>query len=127
MTFRTARAELRIAPFAAGVALVAALARPASAATWADARSTPHLRDLVAIDRTGEAGWLFGREDVAGDGLDMFGAGERAVDLRSAYAARDPRRFWLRAYVSSEQAPDDGLRVYVFIDRDDDRDTGGSA
>ncbi|HTV22455.1 MAG TPA: OmpA family protein [Polyangiaceae bacterium] len=127
MTFRTARAGLRTALLAAGAGLVAAIPRPALAATWADARTTPHLRDLVALDRTGETGWLFGREDVAGDGVDTFGASERAIDLRSVYAARDAERFWLRAYVASDRAPDAELSVFVFVDRDDDRRTGGSA
>jgi hypothetical protein len=120
------RLELRTALCAAGACLVAALPRPALAA-WADERTTPHLRDLVALDRTGEAGWLFGREDVAGDGVDTFAASEQAVDLRSVYAARDDERLWLRAYVASEQAPAADLKVFVFIDRDDDRRTGGSA
>jgi OOP family OmpA-OmpF porin len=125
MMNRTARAGLRTALFAAGAGLVA-LPRPALAA-WADERTTPHLRDLVALDRTGEAGWLFGREDVAGDGLGTFGASEQAVDLRSVYAARDAERLWLRAYVASEQAPAADLKVFIFIDRDDNRRTGGSA
>jgi outer membrane protein OmpA-like peptidoglycan-associated protein len=126
MMIRTAHAGLRIALLAAGACLVAALPRPALAA-WADERTTPHLRDLVALDRTGEAGWLFGREDVAGDGLGTFGASEQAVDLRSVYAARDAQRLWLRAYVASEQTPPADLKVFIFIDRDDDRRTGGSA
>lgn len=126
MMIRTARPGLRTALLAAGACLVAALPRTALAA-WADERTTPHLGDLVALDRTGEAGWLFGREDVAGDGLGTFGASEQALDLRSVYAARDAERFWLRAYVASEQAPAAELKVFVFIDRDDDRRTGGSA
>jgi OmpA-OmpF porin, OOP family len=104
-----------------------ALASPARAATWADERTTPHLRDLVVIDRTGEAGWLFGSEDVAGDGLTRFEASERGVDVRTAYVAVDAGRLWLRAYVSSEQPPDPELRVYFFIDTDDNEHTGGSA
>jgi OOP family OmpA-OmpF porin len=99
----------------------------ALAATWVDERTTPYLLDLVVIDRTGEAGWVFGPEDVAGDGLAMFGPDERAVDVRSAYAASEDGRLWLRAYVSSELAPDPTLRVYFFIDSDDDRRTGSSA
>jgi OOP family OmpA-OmpF porin len=126
MMIRTARTGLRIALLAASACLVSALPRPALAA-WADERTTPHLRDLVVLDRTGEAGWLFGREDVAGDGLGTFGASEQAVDLRSVYAARDAQRLWLRAYVASEQAPAANLKVFIFIDRDDDRRTGGSA
>jgi outer membrane protein OmpA-like peptidoglycan-associated protein len=99
----------------------------ARAASWVRDRTTPHLFDLVVIDRTGEPGWLFGREDVQGDGLDTFAPAERAIDLRSGYSATDEQRLWLRAYVSSTSAPDASLRVYVFIDSDDDRETGGSA
>ena len=104
-----------------------ALASSATAATWANARGTPRVRDLAVIDRTGEPGWLFGREDVAGDGLDRFDAAERGLDLRSAYVSSDGERLWVRAYVSSEQAPASELRVYVFVDTDADATTGGSA
>jgi outer membrane protein OmpA-like peptidoglycan-associated protein len=126
MMIRLARPGLRTALLAAGACFATALPRPALAA-WADERTTPHLRDLVALDRSGEPGWLFGREDVAGDGVDTFGASEQAIDLRSVYAARDDERLWLRAYVASAQAPAADLKVFVFIDRDDDRRTGGSA
>jgi OmpA-OmpF porin, OOP family len=126
MTLRTARGGLRFGPFALAL-LGATLSARAGAATWAEDRATPHIRDLVAIDRTGETDWLFGREDVQGDGLDRFDGPERALDVRSAYVAHDGTRLWLRAYVSSAQAPDAGLRVYFFIDADDDRRTGGRA
>jgi OmpA-OmpF porin, OOP family len=126
MTLRTARGGLRFCPLACAL-LGATLSARAGAATWADDRSTPHIRDLVAIDGTGETDWLFGAEDVAGDGLGRFDAAERALDVRSAYVAHDGRRLWLRAYVSSAQAPDAGLRVYFFIDADDDRRTGNHA
>ena len=63
---------------------------------------------------------------MAGDGLERFEAAERGVDLRSAYVASDGERLWARAYVSSEEAPSPTLRVYVFIDADDDAATGGA-
>jgi OmpA-OmpF porin, OOP family len=127
MKFRTARVGHRIIALFVGVWLGSSATTDAEAATWADERTTPHLSDLVAIDRTGEADWLFGPEDVQGDGLATFTPAERAIDLRSAYVALEDERLWLRAYVSSEQAPDARLRVYFFIDTDDDRETGGNA
>jgi OmpA-OmpF porin, OOP family len=127
MTCRLSRRRLRLALLVA-VGLTEFGVSPAGAATWARERTTPHLLDLVVIDRTGEPGWLFGPEDVAGDGVATFGAEERAVDLRTAYAAApEDGRLWLRAYVSSESAPAPGLSVFFFVDRDDDRRTGGGA
>jgi OmpA-OmpF porin, OOP family len=126
MTLRTARGGLRFGHLACAL-LGATISARAGAATWAEARTTPIIGDLVAIDRTGERDWLFGAEDIKGDGLARFDAPERALDVRSAYVAYDGTRLWLRAYVSSEQAPDAGLRVYFFIDADDDRRTGGRA
>ncbi|HEV8245627.1 MAG TPA: hypothetical protein VGP93_07655 [Polyangiaceae bacterium] len=98
----------------------------ASAQTWTGTRTTPSLSELVAVDATGEANWPFGNEDVAGDGA-TFAALEQSVDVRSAYAMTDAARLWLRAYVSSTTAPDASLRLYVFVDADDDSTTGGSA
>ncbi|HVJ21587.1 MAG TPA: hypothetical protein VM686_39555 [Polyangiaceae bacterium] len=102
-------------------------ATTAHAQSWIGPRTTPSTRELIAVDRTGEDGWPFGTEDVAADGLGTFGAAEQSVDLRSAYAATDTMRFWLRAYVSSTGEPDVSLRLFVFIDSDDDDATGGSA
>ena len=115
----------RLAPYAAAIfwAFYSSLAQ---AQTWADERTTPALRELVSVDSTGEPNWLFGAEDVAGDGLGTFGAAEQAGDVRSAYAATDRNRLWVRTYVSSETAPP-GLVLYVFIDTDRDTATGGSA
>jgi hypothetical protein len=107
--------------------LSASIPSTARAVTWADGRSTPHLLDLVSIDQTGEARWLFGAEDVAGDGLDTFSAPERALDQRSAYARLDHGRLWLRAYTSSDAAPDAAPRVFFFLDTDADANTGGHA
>jgi outer membrane protein OmpA-like peptidoglycan-associated protein len=108
------------------LSLSLSLASRASAATWAEERTTPRVVDLAIVDRSGEPGWLFGREDVAGDGLERFEAPERGIDLRSAYVASDGERLWARAYVSSAEAPSPALRVYVFIDADDDAATGGA-
>jgi hypothetical protein len=112
----------------AGLLLVAGLFTPesAKAQTWSGGRSTPPLSELVAVDATGEANWPFGAEDVAGDG-NVFQAAERSVDVRSVYAVTDGTRLWWRAYVSSSGAPDESLRLYLFVDSDRDQTTGGSA
>jgi MYXO-CTERM domain-containing protein len=101
-------------------------ASPAQAQSWSGARSTPALAELVALDATGEPRWPFGSEDVAGDGA-MFENPEQSVDIRGAYATTDATRLWLRAYVSATAAPDDSLRLFVFIDADDSVASGGSA
>ncbi len=112
---------------AAAGALALALAAPASGATWAGGRTTPSLRQIVAVDVTGEPGWPYGREDVAGDGLDTFAQPEQALDLRTGYAATDATRLWLRAYVSDPNAVGREARVFAFIDADADATTGGRA
>ena len=98
--------------------------RSVRAQTWVGTRSTPSLRELVAVDRTGEPRWLFGAEDVAGDGPGTFNDAEQAADVRSGYAATDAERLWLRVYVSADTAPDQ-LRAFVFVDSDHDATTGG--
>jgi hypothetical protein len=102
------------------------LALPASAQTWAGQRTTPGLRELVAVDQTGEPSWLFGSEDIAGDGTSNFNAAEQAADVRSAYAATAGRQLWLRMYVSARTAPD-ALRAFVFVDTDNNPQSGGPA
>ncbi len=47
--------------------------------------------------------------------------------MRSVYAVTDGARLWWRAYVSSRRAPDETLRLYLFVDSDRDATTGGSA
>lgn len=94
--------------------------------TWSAPRTTPALWELVAVDGTGEPAWPFGPEDIAADGRSFLLA-EQGVDIRSAYATADSSRLWLRAYVSSTQNPATNLRLYVFVDADGDRSTGGSA
>jgi len=102
------------------------LALPASAATWTEDRTTPAVSELVAVDQTGEAGWLFGAEDIASDGANTFGDAEQAADVRSAYAATHGQRLWLRMYVSARTAPT-ALKAFVFVDADNDTRTGGGA
>lgn len=98
----------------------------AEAQSWAPPRTTPILLDLSDLDETGEGNWLFGGEDVAGDGLDTFQPPERAIDFRSVYAVADEDDLWLRAYVVSETGLGD-LRLFVFVDADANVATGGSA
>jgi hypothetical protein len=114
---------LRLLPIAV-VASVALHAASASAQTWAGTSTTPSLRELVAVDQTGEPRWLFGAEDVAGDGPATFNDAEQAADVRSGYAATDAERLWLRVYVSADTAPAE-LQAFVFVDSDHDATTGG--
>lgn len=109
----------------AGVALGLAPAL-AGAQSWAPPRATPVLLELSALDASGEAGWLFGAEDVAGDGLATFQPAEQAMDFRSVYAAAAEQDLWLRAYVVSGNNLGD-LRLFLFVDADADAATGGSA
>ena len=60
------------------VALTAASSR-AAAQSWSNARPRPALFQIVAIDRTGELGFPYEREDIAGDGLGTFAADEAAT------------------------------------------------
>jgi hypothetical protein len=101
-------------------------ALPAGAQTWVHQRTTPGVGELVAVDQTGEPSWLFGPEDIAGDGPADFNAAEQAADVRSAYAATDDQRLWLRVYVSARTEPE-ALRAFVFVDTDSDPSTGGPA
>jgi len=103
---------------------VLAWAAPASAATWAQG-TTPRLSQIFALDVTGEPGWIYGAEDVAGDGLGVFNTQEQQRDLRTAYAAADANRFWARVYVSDANAVDPAVTVFVFIDSDKNTATGG--
>lgn len=98
----------------------------AAAQTWVGMRTTPRLNEAVAIDKTGEQYWIYGAEDVAGDGLN-FEQPEQAIDVRTAYAATDAQRFWARVYVSDPNAASAQVTVYVFIDADRNMATGGTA
>ena len=102
-------------------------AQSAAAQTWPGPRNTPRIHQLVAVDRTGENGWPWGPEDIAGDGLGAFGTAEQAVDLRTAYAATDNTGFWIRAYVSHASDLSDSATVYAFINTDRNAGTGGPA
>jgi hypothetical protein len=110
---------------AAGAA-VALAAAPAGAQTWVNPRTTPALHEIVAIDATGESGWPYGFEDLAGDGQ-TFKQQEQSIDIRTAYAATDAARFWARVYVSDPNAVGGNVTAYVFIDADKNPATGGSA
>ncbi len=105
----------------------ATMAAHAFAQTWSSARGWPPLWQIVAIDRSGEAGWPYGQEDVAGDGLAAFADDEAGADLRTVYADADAQRLWLRAYMVSENPPAAALTAFFFLDIDARTDTGGPA
>ena len=118
----------RCRPVLAAALAVAALApRPAAAQAWVGGRTTPRLTEIVALDRTGEADWPYGAEDLAGDGIDSFTPQEQAIDLRTAYAVADAQRLWARAYVSDPNALGGNVTVFLFIDADRSALTGGTA
>ena len=110
-----------------GIVALTSVTLPASAATWSGGRTTPSLREIAAVDATGESIWPYGQEDVAGDGLASFTPQEQAIDIRTAYAVADASTFWVRAYVSAEGAVGANVSVYVFIDSDASTATGGRA
>ncbi len=116
-------------PMLLGLGLFSAIvlgSTAASAQTWVDARTTPNLDEIIAVDETGEPNWLFGSEDVAGDGP-TFQQQEQAVDVRTVYAVTDPTQLWFRLYVSSTAAPGANISGYLFVDNDRDATTGGGA
>ncbi|XXX73812.1 hypothetical protein WMF30_39820 [Sorangium sp. So ce134] len=122
------RGRSLVAPLAVGAALAVALVPESSSAqTWTGGRVTPVLDEIVAIDRTGEPRWPYGDEDVAGDGEATFADPERSIDFRTAYAVADAGRLWVRAYVSGTTAVGAQATLFVFIDADKNRGTGGSA
>src|SRR5690348_17350943 len=104
--------------------VVLACAQVSFAATWTTG-TTPHLGQIFAVDTTGESGWLFGSEDVLGDGLQNFTPAEQALDLRTAYASTDATQLWTRIYLSSQAQADPTLVVFVFVDSDSNSATGG--
>jgi hypothetical protein len=101
-------------------------AAPAAAQTWTGNRTTPVIDEIVAVDATGEPGWLYGQEDLAGDGV-AFMQQEQSIDIRTAYAVSDNARFWARVYVSDQNVAGGNVTVLVFIDTDRDAQTGGGA
>ncbi|WP_437996417.1 hypothetical protein WMF26_35910 [Sorangium sp. So ce185] len=122
------RGRSLVAPLAVGAALAVALVpKSSSAQTWADGRTTPVLDEIVALDKTGEPRWPYGKEDVAGDGMGTFEVPEQSIDFRAAYAVADAGRLWVRAYVSGTTAVGAQATLFVFIDADKNRGTGGTA
>jgi hypothetical protein len=99
----------------------------ATAQTWAGNRQGPALTEIVTIDQTGETGWLWGREDVAGDGLNTFDAPEQAIDGRAVYLSTSGNRLWYRLTLSSTAAPEGNLVTYLFVDADRNVRTGRTA
>ncbi|WP_437965065.1 hypothetical protein WMF04_36195 [Sorangium sp. So ce260] len=127
---RCRRGRWLAAPLAVGAALAVALVpKSSSAQTWTGGRTTPVLDEIVAIDRAGEPRWPYGDEDVAGDGEATFAQPERSIDFRTAYAVADADagRLWVRAYVSETTAIGAEATLFVFIDADKNRGTGGTA
>jgi MYXO-CTERM domain-containing protein len=114
---------MRVAALGAGLAILGC-GNVAAAATWTNG-TTPHLGQIFAIDATGEANWLYGAEDVLGDGLSTFTPAEQALDLRTAYASTNQTQLWTRVYVSGAAAVDTTLTVFVFVDSDMSTATGG--
>src|SRR6478735_11187437 len=114
-----------LAPVLAG--LIASVPLSADAATWVSPRTRPHLNEVIAIDATGETNWPYKAEDVAGDGLATFKTPEQAIDARTAYAATDAQRLWLRLYVSEPSSIALDATVYLFVDADENKGTGGRA
>lgn len=108
----------------AGLAVLS-VAPSSLAATWTAGRTTPHLGQIFALDKTGEPNWLYGAEDVLGDGPQNFTPAEQALDLRTAYASTDATQLWTRVHVSGTAAVDTTLVVYVFVDSDHSTATGG--
>lgn len=106
--------------------LVSTWTLAAAAQTWVGPRTTPSINEIVAIDATGEEGWLYGWEDLAGDGQE-FRQQEQSIDIRTVYASTDAQRFWVRLYVSDENQAGGNVTAYVFIDADHDTATGGTA
>src|SRR5260370_30013727 len=53
-------------------ASIMAASGASAAATWINARTTPRLSEIVAIDATGANGLPYGQEDVAGNWLGTF-------------------------------------------------------
>ena len=102
------------------------LSNTAQAQTWVGNRQGPSLVEILAIDATGEPNWLWGAEDVAGNG-NTFPANEQAIDARTVYVATDATRFYSRVYFSVPQAEPGEVTTFVLIDADQNPATGGSS
>jgi hypothetical protein len=110
------------------VLLVFLLLSPATATaqTWLANRQGPSLSEVLAIDATEEPNWLWGAEDVAGDGP-AYPVTEQAIDARTAYVATDANRFYSRVYFSVASEQPGNVTTFVFIDTDQNPATGGHA
>ena len=100
---------------AAGTALLLAGAT-AEAQSWAGGRQRPSVAEIVAVDATGEGGWIYGTEQL-----------DPSVDIRTAYATVDGGDFWARVYLTATVAPGNGVTAFVFIDSDQQASSGGGA
>ena len=114
------------------LAMLAAAALPllsshALAQTWVGNRAGPALVEILTIDATGEPNWLWGAEDVAGNGANNFPIAEQAIDARTVYVATDATRFYSRVYFSIPQAEPGDVTTFVLIDADQNTATGGRA
>lgn len=107
--------------------LTLAIAPAAHAQTWANGRQRPSLREIATIDETGEPAWLWGQEDVAGNGIEQFNPDEQAIDVRTVYLRVDVNRLWWRTYVSAQSVPQSNLSVYLFVDADSNAGSGRAA
>src|SRR4051812_39304237 len=99
----------------------------ASAQSWSNPRGRPPLWQIIAVDSSGETGWPYGAEDIAGDGAGKLDSDEASADLRSVYADADKDRVWLRSYVAATGTLSADLVMFFFIDADERSDTGGGA
>jgi hypothetical protein len=99
----------------------------AGAQTWTNPRGRPPLWQIIALDRSGETGWLYGAEDISRDGASKLEADEASADLRSVYADADRNRVWIRAYVAASGNVSADLKMFFFIDTDERSDTGAGA
>ena len=116
----------KLFPAVLAAVVIVGWSHAAQAQTWAAGRTTPSLAEIVAIDATGEQGWPYGTEDVAGDGP-TFMQQEQSLDIRTAYAVTDATDFWVRVYVSDAANAGGNIIVYVFVDADQNAGTGGGA
>src|SRR5688572_16119937 len=106
----------QLAIVASIVSVAVTYAVTARAQTWSSPRGRPALWQIISVDESGEAGWPYGAEDVAEDGIDSFDPDEAGADLRTVYADADATGLWIRAYVASEAAPPESVVAYFFID-----------
>jgi len=107
--------------------LLSLLPKAAVAQTWVANRQGPSLSEILTVDQTGEQNWLWGAEDVAGNGQNEFAVSEQEIDARTAYVATSNTRFYSRVYFSVATAQPGNVSTFVFIDADQNPATGGHA